>query len=83
MKKFFADSVVTVHRPLQYCGVRFEKRTYLLRLTHLPPRSKSAEETWSLPLSNIVAICKKHLYAPSLGTYWLPTVLEWSKRCNP
>lgn len=25
-QKFFADSVVTVHRPLQYCGVRFEKR---------------------------------------------------------
>lgn len=25
-EKNFADSVVTVHRPLQYCGVRFEKR---------------------------------------------------------
>ena len=25
-EKFFVDSVVTVHRPLQYCGVRFEKR---------------------------------------------------------
>ena len=25
-EKIFADSVVTVHRPLQYCGVRFEKR---------------------------------------------------------
>ena len=41
-QKFFADSVVIVHRPLQYCGVRFEKRTHLLRLTYLPPRSKSA-----------------------------------------
>lgn len=32
-KKFFAKGVVTVQRPLQYCGVRFEKRTHLLRLT--------------------------------------------------
>ena len=25
-EKFFEDSVVIVQRPLQYCGVRFEKR---------------------------------------------------------
>lgn len=64
MKKNFADSVVIVHRPLQYCGVRFEKRTHLLRLTHLPPRSKSAEETWSLPLSNALQYAKSIFMLP-------------------